>query len=79
MTRTQLAQTQTLYFRVVFVLGSRVVSKIANPRCGELPLKILFLELFAIACGKDAWVQENMQIQNGNIHWNILFTQHVND
>jgi hypothetical protein len=28
--------------------------------CGELPLKILFLELFTIACGKDAWVKENM-------------------
>jgi hypothetical protein len=34
--------------------------------CGKLPLKILFPELFTITCGKDAWVEENMQIQNGN-------------
>jgi len=35
--------------------------------CGELPLKVLFPELFTIGCGKDVWVEENMQIQNGNI------------
>jgi hypothetical protein len=29
--------------------------------CGELPLKTFFPELFLIACGKDAWVEENMQ------------------
>jgi hypothetical protein len=34
MTRTRLAQTQTLYFRVVFMSGSRIVSKIANPSFG---------------------------------------------
>jgi len=28
--------------------------------CGELLLKIFFPELFTIACGKDAWVEENM-------------------
>lgn len=38
MTRTRLPQTQTLYFYVVFVLGSQVVSKIANPTAtGEPP------------------------------------------
>jgi hypothetical protein len=42
--------------------------------CGDLPLKTLFPELFIIACGKDAWVEENMQIQNDTILWNILFT-----
>jgi len=42
--------------------------------CVELPLKTLFPELFLIACGKDAWVEENMQRQNGTILWNILFT-----
>jgi hypothetical protein len=47
--------------------------------CGEIPLKTLFLELFAIACSKDEWVEENMQIQNGNILWNILFTRLVHD
>jgi hypothetical protein len=40
--------------------GSRVLFW-HDVRCGELPLKILFLELFTIACGKDAWVAKNMQ------------------
>jgi len=31
MTQTRLSQTQTLYFRVVFVSSSQVVSKIVNP------------------------------------------------
>lgn len=35
--------------------------------CGELPLKTSFSELFTIACGKDVWVADNMQLQNGNI------------
>jgi hypothetical protein len=47
--------------------------------CGELPLKVLFPELFTIACGKDAWVVENTQFQNGNIHWNVLFIPHVHN
>lgn len=42
--------------------------------CGEIPLKNLFPELFTIACGKDASVEENMQTQKGNILWNIMFT-----
>lgn len=40
-------------------------------RYGEIPLKNLFPELFTIVCGKDSWVEENMQTQNGNILWNI--------
>jgi hypothetical protein len=47
--------------------------------CGELPLKVLFPELFTIAYGKDEWVEENMHINNGIIHWNILFTRPVQD
>jgi hypothetical protein len=47
--------------------------------CGEIPLKNLFPELFTISCGKDAWVEENMQTQNGNILWNIMFTRPVHD
>jgi hypothetical protein len=42
---------------------------------GEQLLKVSFPELFTIACGKDAWVADNMQLQNGNIHWNIIFTR----
>ena len=41
--------------------------------CGDLPLKIMFRELFNMACDKDVWVEENMQFQNGIIHWNVLF------
>jgi hypothetical protein len=46
---------------------------------GEQPLKVSFLELFTIACGKDAWVADNMQLQNRNIHWNIIFARPVHD
>jgi hypothetical protein len=45
----------------------------------KLPLKVLFPELFTIACGKDTWMEENMQIQNGHIHWNILFIRLMHD
>ena len=41
--------------------------------CGELPLKILFPALFNIACTKEAWVEENMDIAHGVIHWNVMF------
>jgi hypothetical protein len=41
--------------------------------CGELPLKNVFLALFTIACAKEAWVEENMAIVNGAIHWNVMF------
>jgi hypothetical protein len=47
--------------------------------CGDSPLKLLFSELFTIASGKDTWVAENMQRQNSNILWDILFTRPVHD
>jgi hypothetical protein len=47
--------------------------------CGEIPLKILFPELFLIARRKEAWVEENMQRQNGTILWNIVFSRLVHD
>jgi len=47
--------------------------------CGEIPLKILFPELFLIARRKDAWVEDIMQRQNGIISWNILFARPVHD
>jgi hypothetical protein len=40
MTRTRLPSTQTSYFHVVFVSGSRIVSKIANPTLNPLNLSI---------------------------------------
>jgi hypothetical protein len=43
MTQTQLLQTQILYIRVVFVLGSRVVLKIVNPNDNGLMFHALIL------------------------------------
>ena len=45
--------------------------------CGEFPLKIVFPALFNIACAKEAWVEENMGIVNGAIHWNVRFIRLV--
>ena len=42
--------------------------------CGELPFKILFPALFNIA-----WVEENMDIANGAIHWAVMFIRPVHD
>lgn len=47
--------------------------------CGELPLKILFPEWYTIACDKDAWVDENMEILNGIIYWNVMFIRPIYD
>ena len=47
--------------------------------CGELPLKILFPNLFNIACAEEAWVEENMDIAHGVIHWNVMFIRPVHD
>lgn len=47
--------------------------------CGEQLLKVSFPELLTIACSKDAWVADNMQLQNGNIYWNIIFIRPVHD
>ena len=33
--------------------------------CGNQPLKEVFLELFRIACNKEAWVKDHMQLSNG--------------
>jgi hypothetical protein len=32
--------------------------------CGNHPLKVAFLELFSIACCKEAWVADHMQFLN---------------
>jgi hypothetical protein len=47
--------------------------------CEELPLKIVFPALFTIACAKEAWVEENMVVVNGAIHWNVMFLRPVHD
>ena len=66
------------YMRFEVGNGSKVLFQY-DVCCGELPLKVLFPELFTIACGKDVWVVENMQINNGIIHWNILLTRPMQD
>jgi hypothetical protein len=58
--------------------GSRVLFR-QDVWCGVQPFKVSFLELFTIACGKDAWVADDMQLDNENIHWNIIFTRMVHD
>jgi hypothetical protein len=40
---------------------------------GSYHLKTVFSALFNIACAKEAWVEENMDIVNGAIHWNVMF------
>jgi hypothetical protein len=47
--------------------------------CGERPLMNAFPALFAIACEKDAWVEENKAIVNGVTQWNVLFIRPVHD
>jgi hypothetical protein len=47
--------------------------------CGEQPLMNAFPALFTIACAKEAWVEENMDIVNGAIHWNVLFIRLMHD
>lgn len=38
--------------------------------CGEQPLKVAFLELFSIACSRDAFVVD-LQFFNGSTQWNV--------
>ena len=47
--------------------------------CGELPLNILFPALFSIACTKEAWVGEKIDIAHGIIHWNVTLFQLIHD
>ena len=44
--------------------------------CGELPLKILFLALFSIACAKEAWVEENMDITHNSWCYSLEYYVH---
>jgi hypothetical protein len=47
--------------------------------CGDQPLKEAFSRLFSIACCKEEWVVDNMQISNGLIQWNVSFVRSVQD
>jgi hypothetical protein len=41
--------------------------------CGDQPLKVSYPELYRIARNKEAWVSDNMQILNEEVHWNVNF------
>jgi hypothetical protein len=41
--------------------------------CGDQLLKVSYLELYRIARNKEAWVNDNMQILNEEVHWNVHF------
>jgi hypothetical protein len=47
--------------------------------CGNQPLKETFPKLFWIACNKEAWVKDHMQLSNGSIQWNVPFIRAVQD
>ena len=47
--------------------------------CGDHPLTASFLELFGIACYKEAWVMDHVQFYNNNLQWNISCTIPVHD
>jgi hypothetical protein len=38
-----------------------------------------YLDLFNIARSTDVWVADNIQFQDENIHWNVIFTRPVQD
>jgi hypothetical protein len=42
-------------------------------------LKISYPNLFSIAWRKDAWVVDNLQFREGNMHWNVTFTKPIQD
>jgi hypothetical protein len=42
--------------------------------CEDSSLKISYLDLFSIAQRKDAWVVDNIQVREGIIRWNVIFT-----
>jgi hypothetical protein len=44
---------------------------------GNQPLKEAFPELFRIACNKEAWVKDHMQLSNVCIQWNVPFKRAV--
>ena len=47
--------------------------------CSDLPLKVLFPELFSIAREKDASVAALMSFRNGTLHWDVNFSRNLQD
>jgi|UniRef100_A0A2N9G010 hypothetical protein len=47
--------------------------------CDGLPLKVLYTELFSIARDRDASVAALLSFRNGMLHWELNFSQNVQD
>jgi hypothetical protein len=47
--------------------------------CSDLPLKVLFPELFSIARDKDVSVAALMSFSNGTLHWDVSFSRNLQD
>ena len=47
--------------------------------CGDQPLKDQFLDLFRMACLKDATVQQVVSWNSHQNHWNIIFLRSPNE
>jgi hypothetical protein len=41
--------------------------------CEDQSLKVAFLELFSIACFKDAFVSDHLEISTDSHQWNVSF------
>ena len=47
--------------------------------CGDRPLKVVYPWLFLIAGDRDALVADLMSFRNGVLHWELTFSQNVQD
>ena len=47
--------------------------------CGDTVLKVAFPVLFGIACVKDAFVVDKMEVLEGSIQWNLSFIREAHD
>ena len=66
---------EDFYSFIIFKMGDGSCIKFwHDPWCKEFPLESGFLELYNIACNKDASVAELLLSTEANYHWNIRFT-----
>jgi hypothetical protein len=47
--------------------------------CGDVPLKVVYPELYVISGDRDAAVAELMSFRNGSIHWDLNFIRNIQD
>ena len=70
----------TFILFIIFKVGDGFCIKFwCDSWCEGLPLKNIFLELYNIASNKDASVAKLLLSSEANYHWNIRFTQLVQD